>query len=220
MPAGNAMASKGSPGMGAGERSPVTESRERFEAEVAPLMPQLHRLCLALCRERQEAEDLLQDSLVRAYLHRESFQARGSLLGWLCGIIRNQFVENRRAVARRRTLLETVLEGASSVLGSLFTGGSEPPDPEVLLGQSEQSALLLRCLHTLPEKFRLVVLLCDVEELGYEEASSILGVPVGTVKSRHFRGRAQLSAAFKALQAQSPHEVRAEEDVRELARRP
>lgn len=220
MPAGNAIASKGSPCMGAGERSPVTESRERFEAELAPLLPQLHRFCLTLCRERQEAEDLLQDSLVRAFLHRDSFQGRGALLGWLYGIIRNQFVENRRAVARRRSLLETVLEGASSVLGSLFTGGAEQPDPEEMVGNSEQRALLLRCLHTLPEKFRLVVLLCDVEELSYEEVSSILGVPVGTVKSRHFRGRAQLSAAFKALQVQPPHEVRAEEDVRELARRP
>ena len=129
-------------------------------------------------------------------------------------------MENRRAVARRRSLLEAVLEGASSVLGSLFTGGTEQPDPEALVGHSEQSALLLKCLHTLPEKFRLVVLLCDVEELGYEEASSILGVPVGTVKSRHFRGRAQLSAAFNALQVQPTHQVRAEEDVRELARRP
>jgi RNA polymerase sigma-70 factor (ECF subfamily) len=219
MSAGKAIAAKGSPGTGAGERLRVSEGRVHFEEEVAQLMPQLHRLCLTLCRQRQEAEDLLQDSLVRAFLHRDTFQGRGSLLGWLCGIIRNQFVENRRAVARRRSLLETVLEGASSVLGSLFTGGSEQPDPEALLGHSEQAALLLRCLHALPEKFRLVVLLCDVEELGYEEVASILGVPVGTVKSRHFRGRSQLSVAFKALQAQPPHEVRAEEDVRELARR-
>lgn len=220
MPAGRAIAARSTLGTGAGERWQVSEGRVHFEEEVAQLMPQLHRFCLTLCRERQEAEDLLQDSLVRAFLHRDSFQGRGSLLGWLCGIIRNQFVENRRAVARRRSLLETVLEGASSVLGTLFTGGSEQPDPEAQLGYSEQAALLLRCLHSLPEKFRLVVLLCDVEELGYEEVSSILGVPVGTVKSRHSRGRSQLSAAFKALQAQPPHEVRAQEDVGELARRP
>jgi RNA polymerase sigma-70 factor (ECF subfamily) len=182
-------------------------------------MPQLHRFCLTLCREREEAEDLLQESLVRAFLHRDSFLGRGSLLGWLCGIIRNQFIENRRAVARRSSLLDRVLEGASSVLGSLFTGGAEQPDPEAQACDSEQAALLHRCLHELPEKFRLVVLLCDVEELGYEEVASILEVPVGTVKSRHFRGRSQLSAAFKALQAPSPHEVRAEEDVRDFAGR-
>ena len=97
----------------------------------------------------------------------------------MCGIIRNQFIEGRRATARRRSLLDNVLEGASSVLGSLFTGGVEQPDPESQACQSEQSALLLRCLHALPEKYRLVVLLCDVEELGYEEVASILGTPVG-----------------------------------------
>ncbi|WP_224248356.1 RNA polymerase sigma factor [Hyalangium gracile] len=220
MQAGKAIAATSAPERDADPRARVSEGRARFEEEVSRLMPQLHRLCLTLCRQRQEAEDLLQDSLVRAFLHRDSFQGRGSLLGWLCGIIRNQFIENRRGMARRRSLLETMLEGASSVLGSIFTGGSEPLDPEVQLGHSEQTACLLRCLHTLPEKFRLVVLLCDIEELGYEEVASILEVPVGTVKSRHFRGRAQLSAAFKALQAQTPHEVRAEEDARELARRP
>jgi RNA polymerase sigma-70 factor (ECF subfamily) len=118
-------------------------------------------------------------------------------------------------------LLDTVLEGATSVLGSLFTGGTEQPDPEAQACESEQAGQLLQCLHALPEKFRLVVLLCDVEELGHEEVASILEIPVGTVKSRHFRGRAQLSTAFKALQAELPHEVseEEEEDLRELARR-
>ena len=180
-----------------------------FESEVAPLLPQLHRLCLTLCRDSQEAEDLLQDALVSAYLHRDAFQGRGSFFGWLCGIARNQFIEHRRAVTRRRSLLETVLQGASSVLGSLFTGGVEQPSPELQACHSQQAALLLRCLHALPEKFRLVVLLCDVEELGYEEVASILEVPVGTVKSRHFRGRARLAEAFKALEAEQPHPVRA-----------
>ncbi|PTL76032.1 RNA polymerase sigma factor [Vitiosangium sp. GDMCC 1.1324] len=183
--------------------------RARFEAEVEPLLPRLHRLCLTLCRDKQEAEDLLQDALVRAYLHQDSYQQRGSFFGWLCGIVRNQFIENRRAVARRRSLLDSVLEGATSVLGSLFTGGVEQPDPEAQVCQSEEAELMMRCLHTLPEKFRLVVLLCDVEELGYEEVSEALGIPMGTVKSRHHRGRAQLGECFRALVAQQAQIVSA-----------
>lgn len=179
-----------------------------FEAEVEALMPRLHRLCLALCKGREEAEDLLQDSLVLAYLHRDSYQGHGSFFGWLCGIVRNQFIEGRRAAARRRSLLDSVLAGASSVLGSLFTGGVEQPDPESQACQSEQSALLLRCLHALPEKYRLVVLLCDVEELGHEEVASILEVPLGTVKSRHSRGRAQLGTSFQAELTQQAYVVR------------
>ena len=188
---------------------PVGADRLRFQSEVAPLLPQLHRLCLTLCRQPQEAEDLLQDALVRAFLYRETFQARGAFFGWLCGIVRNQFSENRRAQARRRSLMERVLAGASSVLGSVFTGGTEQPSPELQACHSQQASVLLRCLHELPEKFRLVVLLCDVEELGYEEVASILGVPVGTVKSRHFRGRAQLGVALKSLLAEQPHAAHA-----------
>jgi RNA polymerase sigma-70 factor (ECF subfamily) len=186
----------------------VDSAQGCFEAEVEDLRPRLHRLCLALCKDRQEAEDLLQDSLVRAYLHRDSYQGHGPFFGWLCGIVRNQFTEVRRAAARRRSLLDSVLEGASSVLGSLFTGGVEQPDPEAQACQSQQSALLLRCLHTLPEKYRLVVLLCDVEELGYEAVASILKLPVGTVKSRHSRGRAQLGVSFQTKLAQQVRDVR------------
>ncbi|MFL5357463.1 RNA polymerase sigma factor [Archangium sp.] len=178
--------------------SETGDARARFEAEVERVLPRLHRFCLTLCRDKQEAEDLLQDSLVRAYLHRDSYQQRGSFFGWLCGITRNQFLESRRAVARRRSLLDSVLEGATSVLGTLFTGGTQQPDPEAQVCHSEEAELLMHCLHTLPEKFRMVVLLCDVEELGYEEVSEALGIPVGTVKSRHFRGRAQLGQCFRS----------------------
>ncbi|MFY1832376.1 RNA polymerase sigma factor [Myxococcus fulvus] len=173
---------------------PAERSRERFEAEVEPLLPRLHRFCLAVCRDRQEAEDVLQDTLVRAYVHRE-LEGPPSL-AWLCGIARNQFLEHRRSSARRRSLLESVLEGASSVLGSLFVGGVEQPDPEARLCGCEEAELLMACLRAMPEKFRLVVLLCDVEELAHDEVARVLGLPVGTVKSRHSRGRARLGVLF------------------------
>ncbi|MCP3064635.1 RNA polymerase sigma factor [Myxococcus sp. K38C18041901] len=176
------------------QASPVERQRERFEAEVEPLLPRLHRFCLALCRDRQEAEDVLQDTLVRAYVHR-ALEGPPSL-AWLCGIARNQFLEHRRSSARRRSLLESVLEGASSVLGSLFVGGVEQPDPEARLCGCEEAELLMSCLRALPEKFRLVVLLCDVEELAYDEVARVLGLPMGTVKSRHSRGRARLGVLF------------------------
>jgi RNA polymerase sigma-70 factor (ECF subfamily) len=178
------------------------ESQRAFEARVRPLLPRLNRFCLMLCRDRAEAEDLLQDGLVRAFQHRRSFMGHGMLLGWLCGILRNQFTETRRSQARRRSLLDRALTGCTEVLGSMF-GGTEVPSPEVHACHSEATAQLYRCLHGMPEAFRMAVLLCDVEELSYEEAAEALGVPVGTVKSRHFRGRKHLSTAFAAQEKMS-----------------
>jgi RNA polymerase sigma-70 factor, ECF subfamily len=170
--------------------------RATFGALVGPLLPQLYRLCLTLCRDNDEADDLLQNSLVKAYTNADSYAGRGDLLGWICGIVRNEHLEIRRTLFRRWSLLDTVLDGCAAVLGSMFTGGSEEPSPEERAIVSQQCASLLECLRAIPMDYRMVVLLCDVEELGYERAAEILGVPIGTVKSRHARGRAKLRFAF------------------------
>lgn len=178
------------------------QGRAAFELAIAPVMPRLHRFCIALCRDRAEAEDLLQDGLVKAYLHAGSFQGRGDLFAWVCGILRNQFIETRRAAARRQSILDSVLHGCASVLGAIFSGGVEHPDPESSAAYNEEVSILIESLHRVPVDFRMVVLLCDVEGVDYESAAKILDVPVGTVKSRHARGRMRLNAAFRALQCE------------------
>lgn len=179
-------------------RARLGARHEDFHAAVAPLMPRLYRFCLALCGDRAEADDLLQEGLVRAFAHAGAFEGRGEVFAWLCGILRNQFVEARRSAARRRALLDRFLEGCADALGAVFTGGAAEPSPEERTEMSEQAARLLAALRALPEEFRMVVLLCDVEELGYEETARVLDVPLGTVKSRHARGRARLAAVFKS----------------------
>ncbi|WP_437931901.1 RNA polymerase sigma factor [Sorangium sp. So ce291] len=175
---------------------PNLADRQVFEATVRPYLPQIYRVCLALCRDADEAEDLLQNSLVKAYIHAESFQGRSDPFAWICGIVRNEHLETVRTRLRRFSLLDAVLEGCASVLGTLFTGGSEEPSPEERAIYSEQWDTLLVCMRSLPEDHRMVVLLCDVEEFSYERVSEILEIPIGTVKSRHARGRARLRAAF------------------------
>lgn len=170
--------------------------RAGFEAAVRPLLPQLYRVCLALCRDEDEADDLLQNSLVKAYTRASSFEGRSDLFGWICGIARNEHLEARRTTKRRWSILDAVLEGCASVLGTLFTGGAAEPNPEDRAISSQQWEKLLACLRSLPVDYRMVILLCDVEELGYERAAEILEVPIGTVKSRHARGRARLKEAF------------------------
>lgn len=178
------------------EDRPNLADREVFEATVRPYLPQIYRVCLALCRDADEAEDLLQNSLVKAYIHAESFQGRSDPFAWICGIVRNEHLETVRTRLRRFSLLDAVLDGCASVLGTLFTGGSEEPSPEERAIHSEQWDTLLVCMRSLPEDHRMVVLLCDVEEFSYERVSEILEIPIGTVKSRHARGRARLREAF------------------------
>jgi len=182
---------------------PALGSREAFERAIRPILPQIYRVCLALCRDTDEADDLLQNSLVKAYCRVDSFEGRGDLLAWICGIVRHEHLENRRTFFRRFSLLESIVDGCSSLLGSLFAGGSDQPTPEEHAISSERWETLLESLRDLPEEFRMVVLLCDVEELGYDRVAEILEIPVGTVKSRHARGRARLKAAFQERERQS-----------------
>lgn len=168
----------------------VLYKRADFESAVVPLLPQLYRFCLALTRQEADAEDLLEDGLVKAYLNRSSYQARGTLVGWLCQVLRREHEENVRTMARRRSLLQSAVSRLGDMIDDWM--GSAPPEPEALAIAEQESAYLLDALHELPELYRVVVFLCDIEELSYDEASARLGIPIGTVKSRHARGRARL----------------------------
>jgi RNA polymerase sigma-70 factor, ECF subfamily len=179
----------------AAERADL-RNRSVFEAQVRPYLPQIYRVCLALCHDAVEAEDLLQNSLVKAYTGAESFQGRSDLFAWICGIVRNEHMEAVRTRLRRWSLLDTVMDGCAAVLGTLFTGGTEEPSPEERAIHSQRWETLLTCMRSLPEDYRMVVLLCDVEEFGYERVAEVLEIPIGTVKSRHARGRARLKEAF------------------------
>lgn len=180
------------------EHAPAEWTRVDFTTRVRPHIPKLYRLCLMLSRDAAEAEDLLQNALVKAYVHRGSFEERGRLVSWLYGIVRHEHLEVGRTIRRRRGLLEAALERVGDLLDGL-TDGSDPghtPERSVIVHQ--EAELLLSCLRRIEEPYRTVVHLCDVEDLGYDEVSTILGVPVGTVKSRHARGRHKLRRAYVA----------------------
>ncbi len=171
-----------------------------FEARVRPHMSRVYRYCVGLTGDRDLAADVFQDTLVAAWRRFDSYEGRAELGAWLCGIARNQFIDVRRTETRRRGLFDRVVDAWQQLLGA---DAREADAPLRLAIEHEEVDTLLACLQELPEEFRSAVLLCDVESLSYEEASTALGVPVGTVKSRHARGRAKLRAALEARQ-QSP----------------
>lgn len=176
------------------------ESRAQFESAVRPVLPRLYRFCISLCGARDQADDLFQDALLKAYLHAASFEGRSDLGVWLCGIARHEYLEAYRTDARRRGLLDRLVDVCTEALGILPR--AEAPSPEAAAILSQDTEVLLACLQELPEEFRTVVVLCDIEELGYESVAELLGIPKGTVKSRHARGRARLRDAYERVAAQ------------------
>ncbi|WP_438013694.1 RNA polymerase sigma factor [Sorangium sp. So ce315] len=185
------------------------ESRAQFESAVRPALPRLYRFCISLCGARDQADDLFQNALLKAYLNAASFEGRSDLGVWLCGIARNEYVEAYRTEARRRGLLDRLVEACTEVLGVVPRAEVPSPEDVAILGQD--TGVLLACLQEIPEEFRTVVVLCDIEDLGYDSVAEVLGIPKGTVKSRHARGRARLRDAYERLVAQRVVAAREEE---------
>ena len=181
-------------------------SRYSFERALAPHLPRLYRYAWTLSRDRRRADDLVQDALVKAWLGRDSYRGDGSFVGWLLTIVRNEHLEAVRREARRRGLWENAIERIRGVFG-VEEGGdaahapANSPEAATLSQESESRALA--ALHAVREPFRSAVFLSDLEELSHEEAARVLGIPLGTLKSRHARGRAQLRAAWQHRQEAS-----------------
>ncbi len=178
-------------------------SREDFALAVRPLFPPLLRLCRTLADDQQAAEDLLQNALVKAYQHRASYRAEAPLLGWLYGIVRNEHMDMVRHTARRRSLVRSALDRFGTLFEEWFVQGDAAiatPENSLELLRDVESALGF--LRDLPEAYRTVVWLCDVEDLSYQAVSEALSLPLGTVKSRHARGHAKLRALLNAAQGQ------------------
>ena len=151
---------------------------------VEPLIPALRRYAGALTRDRDAADDLVQDTLERALSCWGQRRADGDARTWLFAILHNLAVSRLRQKTRRgeHLALESVGE---SIL-------SQAPDQEHRLRHAE----LVRALADLPEDQRSVVLLVSVEDLSYAEAARVVGAPIGTVMSRLARGRERLRRAM------------------------
>jgi RNA polymerase sigma-70 factor, ECF subfamily len=152
---------------------------------VVPEVDVLLRVALSITRSTADAEDLVQDTLLRAYRSIDSFDGRHPR-AWLLTILRNAQVNRTR---RQRPDL---LDDPDEVIGRLANDHDRRSDPETALMDRLLDEHLDAALRALPERFRLPIELVDVDELTYEEAATILGVPVGTLTSRLSRGRKRI----------------------------
>jgi RNA polymerase sigma-70 factor (ECF subfamily) len=168
---------------------PVRNGVEDFEQEALQHLGPLLGIANRLTRNPAEAEDLVQDTIVKAIRARDQFQAGTNMRAWLLRILTNTFINRYR----RGGLERAVLEGPDAdplADGWVSTATMESMrDPEALALRGVVEAEIRSALEQLPEEFRLAVLLADVEELSYREISEIMGCPIGTVMSRLHRGR-------------------------------
>jgi RNA polymerase sigma-70 factor (ECF subfamily) len=173
--------------------SAVLEPRE-FEKEALAHASALYAVALRMTRRPADAEDLVQDSLLKAMRARHQFEAGTNLRAWLLRILTNTFINRHKRGVLERSLLGTEdLDPVSDGWMSTATlRALRDPEAQVLRPVLQEE--IRRALDRLPEDFRMAVLLVDVEELSYKEAAAALGCPVGTVMSRLHRARRLLKA--------------------------
>ncbi len=152
-------------------------------------VPTLLAVGTRLTRNASEAEDLVQDALLKALRAREQFASGTNMRAWLLRILTNTFINRYR----RGGLEKTLVEGpdadplADGWVGASTMEAMRDPESQALRSLLEKE--ITRALDELPEEFRLAVVLSDVEELSYKEIAEIMGCPIGTVMSRLHRGR-------------------------------
>lgn len=169
-----------------------------FERDAMPLAPQLYGAAVRLTRNPADAEDLVQETFLKAYRAYATFEEGTNLKAWLYRILTNTFINNYRRDTRRPQ--ETDLGELEDLY--LFRRLARETSPtssgsaedQLLEGLVEED--IKQAIESLPENFRMVVLLADLEGFSYKEIADILEIPVGTVMSRLYRGRRLLEEAL------------------------
>ncbi len=165
--------------------------RARFDAQVLPHLDAAYRYARSLTRAAADAEDLVQEAMLRAF--RSLAQLRSAnAKAWLLTIVRNCHFSQQARRTRHSTPLPE--EGSEGDRAEVDDDGGD--DPESLSIRDERSAALQRALSALSIEHREVLMMRELEDLTYQEIASVLGVPVGTVMSRLARARAALRAVW------------------------
>jgi RNA polymerase sigma-70 factor (ECF subfamily) len=155
-----------------------------FEELAMPLFDQLYNFAHWLAQDRSEAEDLVQETYAKALKGFSSFQAGTNFRAWMYRILRNTFLTSRTGLKASATV---ALD--SDDLPELPAG---PDTPETLFIEHSQQQALQTAIESLPVHFREILLLCEVEEMSYQEIAEMLSIPMGTVMSRLSRARKAL----------------------------
>ena len=179
----------------------MQDATKRFYAEVWPHAATVLRTALYLTHDQAEADDLSQEVMLKAFRHLDQLQAGTDAKAWLMTILRHTRIDRIRAAAAHER--DVSLEDLGSEPAGTTAPAAEAADevwnePEAVL-QEFSDQQVIEALKRLPEEIRWTLLLVDVEGMDQADAAAVLGVPVGTIKSRAHRGRGMLREALTPL---------------------
>jgi RNA polymerase sigma-70 factor, ECF subfamily len=170
---------------------------ESFEQLAMPHFERLYNFACWLTHDRQEAEDLVQETYAKALKGFSSFQPGTNFRAWIYRILRNAFLTSRTGLKAAATV-PLDLEGEEAALPTV------KETPESILLQRSDWRLVEQALEQLPVGYREVLLLCEVEEMSYQEIAATLSIPMGTVMSRLSRARRALRDTVQKMQGAEP----------------
>jgi len=171
--------------------SEAAAQRATFEAEALVHLDAMYSFALKLSRARDDAEDLVSDTVLRAFERWEQYRLGTNIRAWLFTILYHAFVSRKRRIDARE-----VPEGDGEAGWSVRDAVGEA-DPEGRFYDSFLDDEIIRAIDALPEEYRTAVVLSDIQEMRYAEIAQILAIPEGTVKSRLFRGRRLLQRTLR-----------------------
>jgi RNA polymerase sigma-70 factor (ECF subfamily) len=180
-------------------------TRAEFETLLEDQLDALYAAAMRLTRNARDAEDLVQDAVLRAYRFFDRFERGTHFRAWIFRILTNTFINRYRRSVKERTLVDG--PERESVTDQLVSrdAADQAGDPERHFFGRLVSDDVVRAVDALPIDFRMVVILADLQEFSYKEIADILDIPVGTVMSRLFRGRRLLEKSLLDYAAETGH---------------
>ncbi len=163
------------------------KKQQDFNEEIIPHLDALYNFGLRLTSDPNDAEDLVQDTIVKAYRFFNSYEKGTNAKAWLFRILKNSYINNYRKQSKKPQ--EVDYDEVATFYETVRAERTESSDLEDKMFRELIDDDLSKALDSIPEDFRTVVLLCDVEDFTYEEIANMLDVPIGTIRSRLHRGR-------------------------------
>jgi RNA polymerase sigma-70 factor, ECF subfamily len=171
----------------------TTADKQRFQEEALPMLDSLYAAALRMTRNPADAEDLVQETMLRAYRAFDRFEPGTNLKAWLFRILTNAYINVYRKRQREpQKLSQDEVEDFDLYQQLKDHDPQFSATPESIVLDSLVDSDILEAIDSLPEQFRLAVILSDIEGFTYAEMAEIMGVPMGTVMSRLHRGRKAL----------------------------